>query len=81
MRQITLKCEEMPLHMLKIVLKDAQNVLQVRKMSLKCPLNMRKFFLNQIRKNLHKKCEKINEVQERFDGKEKMKRNELNRKK
>ena len=60
MRQITLKCKEMSLNMLKIVLKDAKNVLLLRKislnyekisernakkMSLKCPLNMRKIFL------------------------------------
>ena len=38
----------------------------------KYPLNMRKKFLK-IRKNVHKKCEKINEVKERFDRKEKWK--------
>ena len=36
----------------------------------KCPLNIRKNVLI-IRKNVHKKCEKVNEVKERLYRKEK----------
>ena len=50
MRQITLKCEEMPLNMLTFVLKNAKkcppSVINALKMSLKCE------------KNVRKKCEK-----------------------